>query len=306
MENFRKFENDKNVLKRLSEIKLENKKRFADHVFKTKGVSIDPNTIFDVQVKRLHEYKRQQLNALNIISLYGKLLENPDLDIQPRTYIFGAKAAPGYYMAKQIIKLLCFISKDLENHPKIREKLNVVFIEDYNVTMSELLMPASEISEQISLAGTEASGTGNMKFMINGAVTLGTMDGANIEIYNNVGNDNIFIFGMKADEVNSLRAAGYSPRYIYENNADVKAAIDLLDRGFAGEKFYDIVNMLKNTDYYMTLADFDSYAAASRKTGEIYKDKQAFAKMSLNNIAGAGYFSADRAIMDYRKNIWHL
>ncbi|MBQ5321503.1 MAG: glycogen/starch/alpha-glucan phosphorylase [Oscillospiraceae bacterium] len=306
LENFRKFENDKSVLKRLSEIKLENKKRFADHVFKIKGVSIDPNTIFDVQVKRLHEYKRQQLNALNIISLYGKLLENPDLDIQPRTYIFGAKAAPGYYMAKQIIKLLCFISKDLENHPKIREKLNVVFIEDYNVTMSELLMPASEISEQISLAGTEASGTGNMKFMINGAVTLGTMDGANIEIYNNVGNDNIFIFGMKADEVNSLRAAGYSPRYIYENNADVKAAIDLLDRGFAGEKFYDIVNMLKNTDYYMTLADFDSYAAASRKTGEIYKDKQAFAKMSLNNIAGAGYFSADRAIMDYRKNIWHL
>jgi starch phosphorylase len=306
LEDFRAFQNDKNVLKRLSEIKLENKKRFSDHIYKTKGVIIDPNTLFDVQVKRLHEYKRQQLNALNIISLYGKLLENPDLDIQPRTYIFGAKAAPGYYMAKQIIKLISFISKDLEKHPKIREKLNVVFIEDYNVTMSELLMPASEISEQISLAGTEASGTGNMKFMINGAITLGTMDGANIEIYNNVGEDNIFIFGMKADEVNALRASGYSPKNIYENDAEIRAAIDLLEKGFAGEKFYDIVNMLKNTDYYMTLADFRSYAEISKKSGEIYKDKEAFAKMSLNNIAGAGYFSADRAIMDYRKNIWQI
>lgn len=303
---FLKYRDDESVLKRLSEIKRENKVRLCDLVSKTKGIELNPDTIFDVQVKRLHEYKRQQLNALHIIYLYNKLLTDKNFKMEPRTYIFGAKAAPGYYMAKQIIKLIYCLGKDIEKHPEIKEKLNVVFLPDYNVTLSETLMPASEISEQISLAGTEASGTGNMKFMINGAITLGTMDGANIEIHDAVGKDNIVIFGMNADEVNKRRWEGYNPYSIYENNPDVKAAIDLLEKGFNGEKFDDIVSSLKYSDYYMALGDFDSYKEASKRTGEIYSNQMEFAKMMLINTAGAGIFSADRSITDYRNNIWHL
>ncbi len=303
---FLKYREDESVLSSLREIKLQNKKAFCDHVFKKSGVQLDPETIFDVQVKRLHEYKRQQLNALHIIYLFGKLKEDPNFPVTPRTYIFGAKAAPGYYMAKQIIKLIYCISKEIEKYPEIKKKLNVVFIEDYNVTMSEMLMPASEISEQISLAGTEASGTGNMKFMINGAITLGTMDGANVEIHDAVGKDNIVIFGMRADEVDKRRAEGYNPYDIYSTDADVKMAIDLLEKGFNGERFDDIVGSLKYSDYYMALADFTSYKEASRRTGEIYKNGNEFAKMMLSNTAGAGVFSADRSIMDYRNTIWHL
>ncbi|MBO5448169.1 MAG: glycogen/starch/alpha-glucan phosphorylase [Ruminococcus sp.] len=299
------FKDDEEVLNRLADIKLENKKKFAKYVKNEYGAVLNTDSIFDVQVKRLHEYKRQQLNALNIIAQYNYLKANPDADFTPKTYIFAAKAAPGYYMAKQIIKLIWNISEELKKNSKIREKLNVIFLEDYNVSLSEILMPAADISEQISLAGTEASGTGNMKLMINGAVTLGTMDGANVEIHEQVGDENIIIFGMNVDEVNACKA-GYRPIDIYNSNSVVKSAIDTLQYGINGQQFNEIADTLKTTDTYMALKDFDSYQQAQRYASECYKDKMKWQKMSLANIAGAGIFSADRSVAEYAKDIWGL
>lgn len=302
----KKYANNKTFLTELAKVKRENKVRLAEYVKKANGIVIDPDSIFDVQVKRLHEYKRQHLNALNIMTDYRLLLENPNMDFVPKTYIFGAKAAPGYYLAKQIIKLICTLAKTIDSDPKIREKLQVVFLEDYRVTLSELLMPASEVSEQISLAGTEASGTGNMKLMLNGAITLGTKDGANIEIGEAVGDENIVNFGMTADEVAELKARGYHPQQYYQSNENIRKAIDMLTNGIGGVRFDEIANQLKNNDTYMALADFDSYRAAQQKISEIYRDPMKFSNMSLMNIAGAGIFSADRAIHEYAHNIWHL
>ncbi len=302
----KKYANNKTFLTELAKVKRENKVRLAEYVKKANGIVIDPDSIFDVQVKRLHEYKRQHLNALNIMTDYRLLLENPNMDFVPKTYIFGAKAAPGYYLAKQIIKLICTLAKTIDSDPKIREKLQVVFLEDYRVTLSELLMPASEVSEQISLAGTEASGTGNMKLMLNGAITLGTKDGANIEIGEAVGDENIVNFGMTADEVAELKARGYHPQQYYQSNENIRKAIDMLTNGIGGVRFDEIANQLKNNDTYMALADFDSYRAAQQRISEIYRDPMKFSNMSLMNIAGAGTFSADRAIHEYAHNIWHL
>lgn len=302
----KKYANNKTFLTELAKVKRENKVRLAEYVKKANGIVIDPDSIFDVQVKRLHEYKRQHLNALNIMTDYRLLLENPNMDFVPKTYIFGAKAAPGYYLAKQIIKLICTLAKTIDSDPKIREKLQVVFLEDYRVTLSELLMPASEVSEQISLAGTEASGTGNMKLMLNGAITLGTKDGANIEIGEAVGDENIVNFGMTADEVAELKARGYHPQQYYQSNENIRKAIDMLTNGIGGVRFDEIANQLRNNDTYMALADFDSYRAAQQKISEIYRDPMKFSNMSLMNIAGAGIFSADRAIHEYAHNIWHL
>lgn len=302
----KKYANNKTFLTELAKVKRENKVRLAEYVKKANGIVIDPDSIFDVQVKRLHEYKRQHLNALNIMTDYRLLLENPNMDFVPKTYIFGAKAAPGYYLAKQIIKLICTLAKTIDSDPKIREKLQVVFLEDYRVTLSELLMPASEVSEQISLAGTEASGTGNMKLMLNGAITLGTKDGANIEIGEAVGDENIVNFGMTADEVAQLKARGYHPQQYYQSNENIRKAIDMLTNGIGGVRFDEIANQLKNNDTYMALADFDSYRAAQQRISEIYRDPMKFSNMSLMNIAGAGIFSADRAIHEYAHNIWHL
>ena len=299
------FKDDEEVLDRLGQIKLDNKNNFAKYVKNQYGVVLNTDSIFDVQVKRLHEYKRQQLNALNIIAQYNYLKNNPDADFVPKTYIFAAKAAPGYYMAKQIIKLIWNISEELKKNKKLNEKLNVIFLEDYNVSLSEILMPAADISEQISLAGTEASGTGNMKLMINGAVTLGTMDGANVEIHEQVGDDNIIIFGMNVDEVNACKAS-YKPIDIYNSNDVVRAAIDTINYGVNGVQFSEIADTLKNTDTYMALKDFDSYQAAQRYASECYKDKKKWQKMSLANIAGAGIFSADRSVEEYAKDIWGL
>ena len=308
---FKKFENDESVLKRLDEIKALKKKQFADFAMKKQGVIIDPNTIFDVQAKRLHEYKRQLLNVLHIISDYIALKENPDLPMQPKTYIFAAKAAAGYYMAKKIIKLICFLSEDIRKHPKIAEKLNVVYMEDYNVTMSESLMPASEISEQISLAGKEASGTGNMKFMINGALTIGTLDGANVEMSEKVGKDNIFIFGLKADEVSEIWQNGYSASVYYNNDPQLRKVVEALIIGFNGESFAEIANYLLTgspiADPYMCMADFQSYITTQQELSKLYAtDKKAWNQKSLRNIAAAGYFAADRSIAEYAKNIWDL
>ncbi len=310
LEKLLKYKDDSAVLDKLAEIKRANKADFSDYMRKTAGVIIDPDTVFDVQVKRIHEYKRQMLNALHIISVYCALKENPDLDILPKTYIFGGKAAPGYYLAKDVIRLICYISEDIQNNPKIREKLNVVFLENYNVSLAERLMPAADVSEQISLAGKEASGTGNMKFMINGAVTIGTLDGANVEICEEVGNDNIFIFGHTAEEVDELWKKGYSSAVYYNRNESLKKAIDYLQTGFAGRSFSDVANYLLFSygvaDPYMCLADFDFYQDAHKKLADAYKDKERWNKMSLVNIAKAGKFAADRSISDYANNIWNM
>ncbi len=306
LKKFEKYADDQEVLSRLGDIKRANKHSFAKYLKSNRGVIVNPDTLFDVQVKRLHEYKRQHLNLLNIVSEYDKLLANPDADVQPKTYIFAAKAAPGYYLAKQIIKLIWSLGEEIKKNPKIAQKLNVVFLENYNVSLSEMLMPASEISEQISLAGTEASGTGNMKFMLNGAITLGTKDGANVEIGEVVGDDNIINFGMTVEEVEHKKRAGYSPVYMYSSDPVIKAAIDRINAGINGTKFDDVVSSLKYSDPYMVLADFRSYQEAQARASAIYADNLKWQRMSLMNIANAGIFSADRAVDEYAKNIWKL
>ena len=243
LEKLRKFKDDKKVLNKLIEIKRENKVRFAKMVKKRNGIDIDPDSIFDVQVKRLHEYKRQQLNVLNIIAEYQMLKANPNADYYPKTYIFASKAAPGYFMAKKIIELIDALSKVINNDPDVNGKLKVVFVEDYNVSVAEVLMPAADISEQISLAGTEASGTGNMKLMLNGAITLGTLDGANVEIHDAVGDENIFIFGMKTPDVENLKRAGYNPQNYLNNNETLRNAVDFIRNGVNGKRFDEIVSI---------------------------------------------------------------
>ncbi|MBE6838887.1 MAG: glycogen/starch/alpha-glucan phosphorylase [Ruminococcus sp.] len=305
LKKFGVFENDKQVLTKLAKIKKQNKETFARYIKQQSGIILNTDSIFDVQVKRLHEYKRQQLNALNIIAQYNMLLENPDMDFAPKTYIFAAKAAPGYYLAKQIIKMIWAISEEIRKNDKIKDKLAVYFLEDYKVTLSEILMPASEISEQISLAGTEASGTGNMKLMLNGAVTLGTLDGANVEIGDAVGKDNIIIFGMTKDEV-IQKKQGYNPENYYNDNAVIRAAIERMYHGINGCTFEEVANSLRYKDPYLALADFDDYQRAQKFSSEKYQDAQAWSRMSLNNIANAGIFSADRAVEDYARDIWNL
>ena len=305
LEKLRKYQDDAEVLEKLMAVKRGNKAEFAKYVKAKSGIELNPDSVFDVQVKRLHEYKRQHLNALNIMADYQMLLDNPDMDFAPKTYIFAAKAAPGYYLAKQIIKMIWALSEEIRKHPKIKDKLAVVFLENYCVTLSELLMPASDFSEQISLAGTEASGTGNMKLMLNGAVTIGTLDGANIEIKDAAGDENIIIFGMKTEEVNS-RKPNYHPQDIYNHHGLIRSCVDRMNNGINGCTFAEIAQSLRTQDPYMVLADFDSYRAAQAYAAQCYADRQRFAKMSLNNIAGAGIFSADRAVTEYAKNIWHL
>ena len=307
---FIKFADDKTVLDRLGEIKYNNKVAFANYYNRITGKRIDPNSVFDVQIKRLHEYKRQLLNALNIISLYIRLKDNPNFQMQPMTFLFGAKAAPGYDMAKRIIKLICCLSEEIEKDPVIREKLRVVFLEDYNVSLAEKLIPSAEISEQISLAGKEASGTGCMKLMINGAMTIGTLDGANVEMLDAVGEENISIFGLNAKEVEALWLSGYRSVLFYGDNAILRRVVDSLNIGFNGESFSDIAGYLLAgygiADPYMCLADFESYRLAHLSLTEKYADKDLWNKMSLKNIAAAGHFAADRSIREYADRIWKL
>ena len=299
------FADDKDVLEQIAAIKKQNKERFAKYVKQNSKIVLNTDSIFDVQVKRLHEYKRQHLNVMNILAQYNYLLENPNADFTPKTYIFAAKAAPGYYLAKQIIKMIWAISEEIRKNPRLKDKLAVHFVENYSVTLSELLMPASDISEQISLAGTEASGTGNMKLMLNGAVTLGTLDGANVEIKDAVGDDNIIIFGMKTEEVNA-RKPHYNPEQIYNSNEIVRACIDRMYKGINGCTFNEVANSLKTADPYMVLADFDDYTRAQALSSELYADRERWARMSLMNTAGAGIFSADRSVSDYARDIWYL
>ncbi len=306
LEKLTAFYDDSSVLAKLGEIKHNNKVRFADYVKSNCGVLLDPNSIFDMQVKRLHEYKRQHLNALHIIADYQFIKDNPHADFIPKTYIFGAKAAPGYLFAKEILQMIWQLSVLINNDRSVSDKLKVLFLEDYRVTMAELMIPAADISEQISLASTEASGTGNMKLMMNGAITLGTEDGANVEIHKAVGDDNILIFGMQTPEVLNLQKTGYSPIEYYNNNAELRHALEFIRKGISGKQFDNIYNTLKNYDRYMALADYADYSLTQKKASEIYKNSENWNKMSLMNIAKSGIFAADRSIDDYAKNIWHI
>ena len=299
-----KFVDDKTVQAAAAKVKRENKVLFANYLQKSTGQVIDPDSIFDCQVKRMHEYKRQHLNALNIAAEYLYLKNNPNAEFTPKTYIFGAKAAPGYYMAKQMIRMICKLGKLIDNDPAVKDKLRIVYLEDYCVSLSERLMPASEVSEQISLAGTEASGTGNMKFMLNGAITLGTLDGANVEIADAAGHENEIIFGMLTPEVNALKGMGYHPNAFISGDNTAMAVLDFLEKGWNGENFSEVTSNLRNSDPYMVMADFKDYRRAQHDLQELYRDKQKWNHMSLMNISNAGIFSADRSIMDYARDIW--
>ena len=299
-----KFVDDKTVQAAAAKVKRENKANFANYLQKATGQVIDPDSIFDCQVKRMHEYKRQHLNALNIAAEYLYLKNNPNAEFTPKTYIFGAKAAPGYYLAKQMIRMICKLGKLIDEDPAVRGKLRIVYLEDYCVSLSERLMPASEVSEQISLAGTEASGTGNMKFMLNGAITLGTLDGANVEIADAAGHENEIIFGMLTPEVNALKGMGYHPNAFINGDNTAMAVLDFLEKGWNGENFNEVTSNLRNSDPYMVMADFKDYRRAQHDLQELYRDKQKWNHMSLKNISNAGIFSADRSIMDYARDIW--
>lgn len=311
LQDLQKYMGDRQTLKRLAEIKHANKVDLAKYISEHNGVAIDPDSIFDVQVKRLHEYKRQLLNALNILDLYFRIKDNPNLDVQPRTFIFGAKAASAYYMAKQIIRFICTLGDVINNDPDVKGKIKVVFLENYRVTLAEMIMPASEVSEQISIAGKEASGTGNMKFMINGALTIGTLDGANVEIHQEVGDENMFLFGLLANEVSDMWRQGYNPSHYYQTNPRIKRLIDALRQGLNGISFGEIADSLiigrgGQPDGFMVLADFESYANAQDKVNATYLDKERWNRMSLVNIAKAGFFAADRVVEEYAKRIWGL
>ena len=302
---------DTSVLARLDDIKKANKQAFADFAKKQQGVVLNTDAIFDVQVKRLHEYKRQLLNVLQIIYLYQRLQDDPDLSIPPQTFLFGAKAAPGYAVAKRIIHLINSLADQVNSDPLCRDRLQVVFLENYRVSLAEMLMPASEVSQQISTAGKEASGTGNMKFMINGALTVGTLDGANVEMHELLGDENMFLFGLKADEVEHLRHT-YDPQLLYQRDPVLRRAVDTLKTGFRDGVTYEDIwqRLLTDTDgpadQYMVLADFAASCDAESRMRHTYEDRNRWNAMSLTNIARSGVFAADRAIAQYADTIWHV
>ena len=301
------FAADGAVLARLDEIKRANKADFAAYVKRTQGVALNTDAIFDVQVKRLHEYKRQLLNALHIIYLYQKLQDDPNTELPPQTFLFGAKAAPGYAVAKRIIHLINSLANQINSDPLCKGRLQVVFLENYRVSLAEHLMPASEVSQQISTAGKEASGTGNMKFMMNGALTVGTLDGANVEMHEVLGNENMFLFGLHADEVAQLKARGYAPQRLYARDPALRRVIDQLKTGFSdGVSYEDLAQSLLLRDEYMLLQDFAAYCAAEQRMAETYADRETWNRMSLHNIARSGIFAADRAVAQYADNIWHV
>jgi starch phosphorylase len=292
------------------EVKLANKQDLAGMIQELTGISVDPNSMFDIQVKRLHEYKRQHLNVLHIITLYLRLKKDPGLDITPRTFIFGGKAAPGYCMAKLIIKLINSVAEMINRDPDIRDRLKVVFFPNFNVKNAQKIYPAADLSEQISTAGKEASGTGNMKFALNGALTIGTLDGANVEIREQVGPENFFLFGHNVSEVQNLKAQGYSPEYVYRTNEHLKEVIDLLSSGFFShgdrELFRPLLDSLLYADEYLLLADYQSYIEQQDEIGLVFQDKARWTRMSILNTARMGKFSSDRSIQEYCDNIWKV
>ena len=310
LKNLEKYKHDMDVLKRLEEIKLENKVNLSKIIKERNGITVNPNSIFDVQVKRLHAYKRQLMNALHILHLYHEILDNPNIDMEPRTFIFGAKAAPGYYFAKCVIKFINELANKINNYNRVNDKLKVVFIENYGVSLAEKIIPAANVSEQISTTTKEASGTSNMKFMMNGAITLATLDGANVEIHEQVGDDNIVLFGLLADQVLEYnKYGGYSSADIYSNNFYIKRVVDDLINGFIpnivkeGREIYN--SLITYNDEFFVLRDFENYIKAQKKVNNLYKDKNKWNEMSLINIANSGIFSTDRTISEYARDIWY-
>ena len=304
------YKDDKAVLERIADIKHHNKETFAYYAYNKCGKRIDTDSIFDVQIKRLHEYKRQLLNVLKILSLYTEIMDNPNADVPPQTFIFGCKAAPSYVMAKKIIKLIWFLAEELERNPLTRDKIKIVFMEEYNVSLAEVLIPSADISEQISLAGKEASGTGCMKLMMNGAVTMGTMDGANVEIYDACGKDNIYIFGLNTNEVDDLWRSGYNARSFYTASEHLRRVVDRLYSPIGGQDFSHIADYLINAAYgvadpFMCLADFESYTHTYRRAMKDYANKEKWSRMSLMNTATSGVFASDNSIRNYANEIWH-
>lgn len=307
------YADDATVLERLASIKRQNKEDFVAYVKKTQNIVLNPGAIFDVQVKRLHEYKRQLLNVLHIIALYQKLQDDPNAVTRPHTFLFGAKAAPGYAVAKRIIRLIHSLTDQIDHDPICKNKLQVVFLENYRVSLAEHLMPASEVSQQISTAGKEASGTGNMKFMMNGALTIGTLDGANVEMHEVLGDENMFLFGLRANEAADLKRESYVPQRLYNRDETLRRCLDALRTGFRdGVSYEDLYQRLlfgtggSPADEYLLLADFPSYCQAEKRMTQLYDDVRQWNRMSLHNIARSGIFAADRAVAEYAEHIWHI
>ena len=299
------------VNQQVREAKLENKKRLAIYIAQHLNVVVNPKALFDVQIKRIHEYKRQLMNVLHVITRYNRIKADPDLEWVPRVNIFAGKAASAYYMAKHIIHLINDVAKVINNDADVKDRLKVVFIPNYSVSLAQLIIPAADLSEQISLAGTEASGTSNMKFALNGALTIGTLDGANVEMQEHVGEENIFIFGNTADEVEALRRAGYNPRDYYEKDEELRQVLTQIATGvFSPEepgRYRDLVDSLINFgDHYQVLADYRSYVDCQEKVDELYLQPEVWTTRAMHNIANMGYFSSDRTIQEYAENIWHI
>jgi starch phosphorylase len=305
-----KLADDASFVQAWDKVKMENKQEFADLILQHENVIVDPQAMYDVQVKRIHEYKRQHLNVLHIITLYNRIKSDPDLDITPRLFVFGGKAAPGYFMAKRMIKLITSVGKVVNNDPDVRERLKVFFIPNYNVKIGHVVYPMTDLSEQISLAGKEASGTGNMKFSMNGALTIGTLDGANVEIREEVGAENFFLFGLTVDEVMEAQRSGYKPLNYYKDNEELKSVIDLIASGYFSngdrELFRPIVDSLLYDDQYMLFADYQDYLNCQERVDQAYRDRRAWTRMSILNSARMGKFSSDRSIMDYSRKIWDV
>lgn len=310
LKNLEQFVDDASFRKKWREVKMHNRRLLIDYIKNENNIDVNPDSIFDVQVKRFHEYKRQLLNVLHVITLYNRIKDNPKLKMVPRTVIFGGKAAPAYYAAKMVIKLINSVADVVNNDPDVGDKLKVVFLKNYSVTLAEKIIPASDLSEQISVAGLEASGTGNMKFAANGALTIGTMDGANIEILEEVGKENIFIFGLLAEEVVELKAKGYNPRKYYESNPSLKRVIDMIASGYFNPKepgiFIDMINGLMNVDYYCVFADYQAYIDTQDRVAKEFLDQEEWTKKSIYNVARIGKFSSDRAVSEYAKKIWNV
>ncbi|KAF4521289.1 hypothetical protein B566_EDAN002293 [Ephemera danica] len=310
LKQLKQWADDPSFQRAVQKVKQENKLKLAEILTKDYGVEINPSSMFDIQVKRIHEYKRQLLNCLHIILMYNRIKKNPNAPFVPRTVMIGGKAAPGYHMAKNIIRLLCAVGNVVNNDPIVGDKLKFIYLENYRVTLAEKIMPAADLSEQISTAGTEASGTGNMKFQLNGALTIGTLDGANIEMAEEMGRENIFIFGMTVEEVEELKKKGYNAYDYYNRNAELKQCIDQIQNGFFSpgnpDSFKDIANVLLNHDRFFLFADFDDYIKCQDRVSAAYQDQTLWTKMAIHNIASSGKFSSDRTIAQYAREIWGM